>query len=57
MKHKFNTQLFHKVASRHWGTAFKAAAEPDFVLLILGALLFKLNLEAGGGGPDGQGTS
>jgi len=40
--------LLHKVALRDWGTAFKAASEPDFVLLILGALLFKLVLEAGG---------
>ena len=39
--------LFHKVAWNRWSGIFKSGLEPDFVLLILGALLFKLNLEAG----------
>ncbi len=39
--------LFHKVALSRWASIFKSGLEPDFALLILGALLFKLNLEAG----------
>jgi len=39
--------LFHKVALNRWAAIFKSGLEPDFALLILGALLFKLNLEAG----------
>ncbi len=39
--------LFHKVALNRWASIFKSGLEPDFALLILGALLFKLNLEAG----------
>ncbi|MBN2137966.1 MAG: DUF401 family protein [Sedimentisphaerales bacterium] len=39
--------LIHKVPSRRWGAIFKAAFEGDFVILIFGALVFKLNLEAG----------
>jgi integral membrane protein (TIGR00529 family) len=39
--------LFHKVALNRWPAIFKSGLEPDFALLILGALLFKLNLEAG----------
>ena len=39
--------IFHKVPLKRWATLFKSGAEPDFALLILGALLFKLNLEAG----------
>ena len=38
----------HKVPFKRWGSVFKAAREPDMVLLIFGALLFKLNLEASG---------
>ena len=39
--------IIHKVPLNRWATLFKSGAEPDFVFLILGALLFKLNLEAG----------
>jgi len=39
--------IFHKVPLKRWKILFKSGAEPDFALLILGALLFKLNLEAG----------
>ncbi len=39
--------IFHKVPLKRWAILFKSGAEPDFALLILGALLFKLNLEAG----------
>jgi hypothetical protein len=38
----------HKVPFKRWGSVFKAAREPDMVLLIFGALFFKLNLEASG---------
>ncbi len=38
---------FHKVPAKRWPAIFKSGIEIDFVLLILGALLFKLNLEAG----------
>ncbi len=40
--------LLHRVELRRWGGIFKAAREPDMVLLLLGALWFKLNLEASG---------
>jgi len=40
--------LIHKVPRKQWGHIFKAAREPDMVLLIFGALFFKLNLQAGG---------
>ncbi len=40
--------LLHRVAVRRWGGIFKAAREPDMVLLLFGALWFKLNLEASG---------
>jgi integral membrane protein (TIGR00529 family) len=36
----------HKVPFKRWSHIFKAALEPDMVLLIFGALLFKINLEA-----------
>jgi hypothetical protein len=39
--------LFHKVGTRRWASIFRSGLELDFALLILGALLFKLNLEAG----------
>jgi integral membrane protein (TIGR00529 family) len=39
--------ILHKVPLNRWATLFKSGAEPDFALLILGALLFKLNLQAG----------
>ena len=38
----------HRVPFRRWSAVFKAAREPDMVLLIFGALFFKLNLEASG---------
>jgi len=38
----------HRVPFKRWLTVFKAAREPDMVLLIFGALFFKLNLEASG---------
>jgi integral membrane protein (TIGR00529 family) len=40
--------LVHRVSLRKWPAIFKAAREPDIVLLLFGALWFKLNLEAGG---------
>ena len=40
--------FFHKVPLRRWGGIFKSGIELDFVLLVLGALLFKLTLQAGG---------
>ncbi|MHC4536472.1 MAG: DUF401 family protein [Planctomycetota bacterium] len=39
--------VIHKVPHKRWTHIFKAAREPDMVLLIFGALLFKLNLQAG----------
>jgi len=38
---------FNKVPRHEWPGIFKAGMEPDFALLILGALVFKLNLQAG----------
>jgi hypothetical protein len=40
--------LLHRVSVRRWGGIFRAAKEPDTVLLLFGALWFKLNLEASG---------
>jgi hypothetical protein len=40
--------LLHRVGVRRWGGIFRAAKEPDTVLLLFGALWFKLNLEASG---------
>ncbi|HUT31656.1 MAG TPA: DUF401 family protein [Sedimentisphaerales bacterium] len=37
----------NKVALGRWPGILKSSVEPDFALLVLGALLFKLNLEAG----------
>jgi integral membrane protein (TIGR00529 family) len=37
----------NKVALGRWPGILRSAVEPDFALLVLGALLFKLNLEAG----------
>jgi uncharacterized protein len=39
--------IFHRVPMVRWGELFKAGIDPDFILLIFGSLLFKLNLEAG----------
>jgi len=40
--------LIHRVAFNRWLSVFRAAREPDMVLLIFGALFFKLNLETSG---------
>jgi uncharacterized protein len=40
--------IIHKVPRNRWGYIFKAAREPDTVLLIFGALFFKLNLQTSG---------
>jgi len=40
--------MIHKVPLKRWLSVFKAAREPDMVMLIFGALFFKLNLEASG---------
>jgi len=37
----------NRVPRRQWSAIFKSGIEPDFALLILGALVFKLNLQAG----------
>lgn len=37
----------HRVSPNRWPAIFKSGCNMDFALLILGALLFKLNLEAG----------
>ncbi|MHC4664911.1 MAG: DUF401 family protein [Planctomycetota bacterium] len=41
----------NKVPFGGWSRIFKSGVELDFALLVLGALLFKLNLEAGGAIP------
>jgi integral membrane protein (TIGR00529 family) len=40
--------MLHRVAFKRWGVVFKAARELDMVLLIFGALFFKVNLETSG---------
>jgi integral membrane protein (TIGR00529 family) len=40
--------MIHKVPFKRWLSVFKSAREPDMVLLIFGALFFKLNLETSG---------
>jgi integral membrane protein (TIGR00529 family) len=40
--------LLHRVSVRRWGAIFRAAREPDVVLLLFGALWFKLILESSG---------
>ena len=40
--------ILHRVPLKRWPSVFKAACEPDMVLLIFGALYFKLNLETSG---------
>jgi len=40
--------LLHRVQWRRWPGIFKAAKQPDMVLLLFGALWFKLNLETSG---------
>jgi integral membrane protein (TIGR00529 family) len=44
----FGLLMLHRVPLKQWPSIFKAAREPDMVLLVFGALFFKLNLEAGG---------
>ena len=43
--------IFHKVPLNDWWPIFKSGLEFDIVLLILGALMFKLDLEAGNAVP------
>jgi integral membrane protein (TIGR00529 family) len=40
--------VIHKVPRERWSYIFKAAREPDMILLVFGALFFKLNLQASG---------
>jgi len=42
----FGFFVLHKIPPGKWAHPFKAALEPDLALLILGALSFKLNLQA-----------
>ena len=42
----------HGIPRKRWPALFKAAKEPDLVLLIASALLFRLNLQAAGAIPD-----
>ena len=44
--------LVQRVPSRQWGRIFWSSMEWDFVLLILGALLYKLDLDAAHAVPD-----
>ena len=48
----FGLLILHKVPRKSWPKLFSAAKEPDLVLLVLSALLFKLILQAGGAIPD-----
>ncbi|NLH17677.1 MAG: DUF401 family protein [Phycisphaerae bacterium] len=47
--------LFHRLPLSRWNAILRQGLEPDFVLLVLGALLFKLILEAGGAIPSAVG--
>jgi integral membrane protein (TIGR00529 family) len=40
--------LLHRVPAARWRSIFRAGREPDLVLLMFGALFFKVNLETGG---------
>jgi len=40
--------LIYRIPRGRWGSILKAANEPEMVLLVFSALLFKLNLEAAG---------
>jgi integral membrane protein (TIGR00529 family) len=40
--------LIHRVPLKRWLSVFKAAREPDMVMLIFGALLFMLNIKTSG---------
>ena len=48
----FGLLILHRIPRKRWPTIFKAANEPDFVLLIGSALLFKLNFQAAGAIPQ-----
>jgi integral membrane protein (TIGR00529 family) len=39
--------LLHRIPTPQWAPMFKAGFEPDFALLMLGAMFFKLSLQAG----------
>ncbi len=47
--------FFHRLPSARWKAILREGLEPDFVLLVLGSLLFKLILEAGGAIPSAVG--
>lgn len=47
--------LFHRLPAQRWKAILREGLELDFVLLVLGALLFKLILEAGGAIPSAVG--
>ena len=42
----------HKIPRSRWATIFKVAKEPDVLLLIASALIFRLNLQAAGAIPQ-----
>lgn len=44
----FGLLILHKVPANKWASIFKAACEPDMILLIFGAMFFKINLETSG---------
>lgn len=44
----FGLLLLHRLPLGRWPAVFKAAKEPDLVLLVFAALFFKLNLQAAG---------
>jgi hypothetical protein len=44
--------IMHKVPLKSWLKMFKAANEPDMVLLVFAALFFKFNLQAAGAIPN-----
>ncbi len=44
--------FFHRLPAQQWKAVLRQGLEPDFVLLVFGALLFKLILEAGGAIPS-----
>ncbi|MCP4708844.1 MAG: DUF401 family protein [Planctomycetes bacterium] len=48
----FGFLAIHKVGLDRWSGIFRAAAEPDKVLLIFGAMLFKVVMEAAGAIPE-----
>ena len=48
----FALLLLQRVPAARWGRLFRSSKEWDFVLLIAGALLYKLNLDAAGAVKD-----